>query len=216
MLKIDHLSASYKTVDGNIHVVKDVDFEIRDKEVFGIAGESGCGKTTTLRMIAGLETPTSGRILIEFDEYASPEDIAEGMRWAGDSEFGPILAHAERYKLLREQPDKWHRIAESGAAIQINAYSICEDADPSTVNAARYLLENRLVSFIGSDAHGEFKRPPRLAKGVQLIYEHCPVDYADALVHDNAAEITLTLKRTANGKTETVSATPVWEGSTYT
>ena len=32
MLKIDHLSASYKTIDGNVHVVKDVDFEIRDSE----------------------------------------------------------------------------------------------------------------------------------------------------------------------------------------
>ena len=51
MLKIDHLSASYKTIDGNVHVVKDVDFEIRDNEVFGIAGESGCGKSTLLKTL---------------------------------------------------------------------------------------------------------------------------------------------------------------------
>ncbi len=51
MLKIDHLSASYKTIDGNVHVVKDVNFEIRDNEVFGIAGESGCGKTTLLKTL---------------------------------------------------------------------------------------------------------------------------------------------------------------------
>ena len=51
MLKIDHLSASYKTIDGNIHVVKDVDFEIRDNEIFGIAGESGCGKSTLLKTL---------------------------------------------------------------------------------------------------------------------------------------------------------------------
>ena len=51
MLKIDHLSASYKTIDGNVHVVKDCDFEIFDNEIFGIAGESGCGKSTLLKTL---------------------------------------------------------------------------------------------------------------------------------------------------------------------
>ena len=51
MLKIENLSASYKTIDGDIHVVKDVDFEIRDNEIFGIAGESGCGKSTLLKTL---------------------------------------------------------------------------------------------------------------------------------------------------------------------
>ena len=51
MLKIDHLSASYKTIDGNVHVVKDCNFEIYDNEIFGIAGESGCGKSTLLKTL---------------------------------------------------------------------------------------------------------------------------------------------------------------------
>jgi len=51
MLKIDHLSASYKTIHGNVPVVNDVSFDIRDNEIFGIAGESGCGKTTLLRTL---------------------------------------------------------------------------------------------------------------------------------------------------------------------
>ncbi len=51
MLKVDHLSASYKTIDGNVHVVKDCNFEIFDNEIFGIAGESGCGKSTLLKTL---------------------------------------------------------------------------------------------------------------------------------------------------------------------
>lgn len=51
MLKIEHLSASYKTIDGNVHVLKDLNFEIKDNEIFGIAGESGCGKTTLLKTL---------------------------------------------------------------------------------------------------------------------------------------------------------------------
>ena len=68
MLKIDHLSASYKTIDGNVHVVKDVDFEIRDNEIFGIAGESGCGKSTLLKTLYDIiEFPLeidSGKVIL--------------------------------------------------------------------------------------------------------------------------------------------------------
>ncbi|MEG1775117.1 MAG: ABC transporter ATP-binding protein [Clostridia bacterium] len=68
MLKIDHLSASYKTLDGNVHVVKDVNFEIHDNEIFGIAGESGCGKTTLLKTLYDIiEFPLeidSGKVIL--------------------------------------------------------------------------------------------------------------------------------------------------------
>jgi multiple sugar transport system ATP-binding protein len=49
----------------NGHVAaKGLDLEIRDGEFMVLVGPSGCGKSTALRMIAGLETPTAGRILI--------------------------------------------------------------------------------------------------------------------------------------------------------
>jgi multiple sugar transport system ATP-binding protein len=48
----------------DVHAVKDVNLEIRDKEFVVLVGPSGCGKTTTLRMVAGLETITSGQVLI--------------------------------------------------------------------------------------------------------------------------------------------------------
>ena len=48
-----------------VHAVKDVNLQIRDKEFMVFVGPSGCGKTTTLRMVAGLEAITSGDILID-------------------------------------------------------------------------------------------------------------------------------------------------------
>src|SRR3972149_8826227 len=45
--------------------VDDVSLEMRRGEFFSLLGPSGCGKTTMLRMIAGFETPTAGRILLE-------------------------------------------------------------------------------------------------------------------------------------------------------
>src|SRR3982074_2002096 len=47
-----------------VHAVKDVNLEIRDKEFLVLVGPSGCGKTTTLRMVAGLESITSGEVVI--------------------------------------------------------------------------------------------------------------------------------------------------------
>ena len=45
---------------GAVHAVSDVSFEVPPGETFGLVGESGCGKTTTGRMIVALEPPTSG------------------------------------------------------------------------------------------------------------------------------------------------------------
>jgi len=49
---------------GDIEAVKDVSFSVEDGELMALLGPSGGGKTTVLRMIAGLETPTKGDIFI--------------------------------------------------------------------------------------------------------------------------------------------------------
>jgi putative spermidine/putrescine transport system ATP-binding protein len=49
---------------GDVVAVNNIDLEIRDGEFFSMLGPSGSGKTTTLRMIAGFELPTSGRVLL--------------------------------------------------------------------------------------------------------------------------------------------------------
>src|ERR1044071_6751822 len=50
---------------GSVKAVDDVSLQIRNGEFFSLLGPSGSGKTTSLRMIAGFDHPTSGRILLE-------------------------------------------------------------------------------------------------------------------------------------------------------
>lgn len=50
---------------GDVYAVDDVSLDIYQGEFFSLLGSSGCGKSTLLRMLAGLETPNSGRILID-------------------------------------------------------------------------------------------------------------------------------------------------------
>jgi multiple sugar transport system ATP-binding protein len=50
---------------GTFEAVKDVGFQVEEKETLCLLGPSGCGKTTTLRIIAGLEMPTSGEVFVD-------------------------------------------------------------------------------------------------------------------------------------------------------
>src|SRR3990167_6494827 len=50
---------------GDFTAVDSVSINIRQGEIFALLGSSGCGKSTLLRMLAGFETPTEGRILVD-------------------------------------------------------------------------------------------------------------------------------------------------------
>ena len=64
MAKIE-LKNIYKKYDNSDHyTVKDINFEIDEKEFLVLVGPSGCGKSTMLRMIAGLEDISDGELII--------------------------------------------------------------------------------------------------------------------------------------------------------
>jgi peptide/nickel transport system ATP-binding protein len=101
MLKIDHLSTSYKTIDGNVRVVNDVDFEIHDNEIFGIAGESGCGKTTLLKALYDIvEFPLeidSGRVILSGEKNGTPFSFESGKirhTWWNNISYVPQAAQS--------------------------------------------------------------------------------------------------------------------------
>lgn len=64
MLRVKNLCKTFITASGSVEAVKNVSFEVGRGQFFTLLGPSGCGKTTTLRCIAGLESPASGEIWI--------------------------------------------------------------------------------------------------------------------------------------------------------
>lgn len=73
-ISIEGLTKTFN--NGGVVAVDNVDLDIRSDEFVVLLGPSGCGKTTTLRCIAGLETPDSGRILIDGEDVTrkKPKD----------------------------------------------------------------------------------------------------------------------------------------------
>ena len=76
MLKIDHLTKRYKDTTA----LDDLDFEVKPGVVTGFLGPNGSGKTTTMRLILGLDHPTKGRATIGGLSYA---DLKAPLREVG-------------------------------------------------------------------------------------------------------------------------------------
>ncbi|TDO99511.1 ABC transporter ATP-binding protein [Marinomonas balearica] len=71
MITIEDLSLVFETNDGPVNALSHIDLAIEEGGFVSFIGPSGCGKTTLLRVIADLERPTSGTILVD---GTSPED----------------------------------------------------------------------------------------------------------------------------------------------
>ena len=94
LLKVEHLCQYFKMEGGELKAVDDVSFEIHEGEVFGLVGESGCGKTTTGRSIIKLYNITSGNV------YFRGIRIAAGKRSYRDAIAAARTAYQTRLKEL--------------------------------------------------------------------------------------------------------------------
>ncbi|MCD6210303.1 MAG: ABC transporter ATP-binding protein [Methanophagales archaeon] len=71
-LEVRNVTKAYISEKGEIKALEDINLDVKPGEFLCIIGPSGCGKTTLLRMIAGLEYPTSGEIILDGKEVKGP------------------------------------------------------------------------------------------------------------------------------------------------
>jgi peptide/nickel transport system ATP-binding protein len=95
LLQVEDLRAYYRTavygISRSVRAVDGVSFELQRNEIYGVAGESSCGKTTLIKVIAGAIKPPltieSGRVLYHFDGHEvdmrsiSQQELRTDVRW---------------------------------------------------------------------------------------------------------------------------------------
>lgn len=65
IVQTKHLSKVYRSGDVAVQALDDVDFSVQPGSFTAIIGKSGCGKSTLLHLLGGLDTPTSGEVIVD-------------------------------------------------------------------------------------------------------------------------------------------------------
>lgn len=72
LLQTKNLQKTYRQGSRRVHAVRGVDLQINKGEIYGLVGESGCGKTSLAQMLIGLEPPTAGEIILDGENVTHP------------------------------------------------------------------------------------------------------------------------------------------------
>ncbi|MBE5965882.1 MAG: hypothetical protein E7255_02770 [Lachnospiraceae bacterium] len=124
-------------------------------------------------------------ILVEFLPSTSFQEIKSGLNHCIYSGYIPILAHAERYRSLRAQPERVEELIRLGVYIQLNLSSLVGGIAKQSVHFAHKLIKRGWVHFLGTDAHGVERRPPVIENALGYLYRRYGEDIIQQLLWDN-------------------------------
>jgi len=92
-------------------------------------------------------------LLWEMSFMNKPENISEVIFEMVTQGYKPVLAHVERYPFWHNDFAMYEDLARRGTLLQLNMNSISGHYGASTKKAAEWLIDNNLISFLGSDCH---------------------------------------------------------------
>lgn len=72
VMRVSRLGKVFPTPTGSVTALEGIDFAVHRREFVSVIGPSGCGKSTLIRILAGLETPTSGEVLLDDHAVTGP------------------------------------------------------------------------------------------------------------------------------------------------
>lgn len=129
-IELEHVSRFYGSGNQQVRAVDDVSFTIRPGETLCLVGESGCGKSTTGRMMAGLLEPSEGRVLYGGEDVAKlPEEDKKRFRRAVQ------IIHQDPYASLNpirnvsqilSAPLRRHKLVKSRSELKTKLHELLE------------------------------------------------------------------------------------------
>jgi oligopeptide transport system ATP-binding protein len=139
LLRVEHLCQYFK----NVKAVDDVSFDIKKGEVFGLVGESGCGKTTVGRSLLQLYKPTAGEVWFDGKLIGSKESMKDFRRKAQMvfqdpySSLNPRMTVAD----IVAEPIDVHNLCSSKAEREEKIRELMSLVGLNTEHATRYAHE---------------------------------------------------------------------------
>ena len=87
VLSADNLGMTVSSPEGDLEILKDINLRLQSGESCALMGPSGAGKTTLLALLAGLDQPTEGRVVLCGQDLSKRTDerVCAGSIWASSS-----------------------------------------------------------------------------------------------------------------------------------
>jgi len=106
-----------------------------------------------LRSKEPLMTLTNNYILTELSYSTAPSKLEEISFEISVNNYQPLMAHPERYPYYHKNYGAYSRLKELGFLLQVNLLSLTGYYGKSVAKAAKYILDNNLADFVGTDLH---------------------------------------------------------------
>ncbi len=126
-LEVKGLDKKFETPTETVTALRNINFKTHKREFVCVIGPSGCGKSTLIRILAGLETPTSGQVLVDGKEVHGPGQD-RGMVFQGYTLF-PWLTVKKNVMFGLQQAGHSNEIAEEDARQWIDLVGLTQFVD---------------------------------------------------------------------------------------
>lgn len=169
LLKVEHLEQYFKMGKRSLKAVDDVNFEIKKGEVFGLVGESGCGKTTTGRSIIRLYDITGGSI------YFDGERIGAGVRRYKQAIADAKKVYTEKLNQLKNSDLSEEEKNQIKAKAQQELIAVM-DENTALIKKARYDHKNCNKEFAKAQVRKVQEKYAALAQDVRTEEEKAQLE----------------------------------------
>lgn len=130
MIRTESLKKYFKTPDGMLHAVDNIDIRIEKGKTLGVVGESGCGKSTLGRTILGLTEASSGKVFFEGEEITGinrrrKREMCRNMQIIFQDPFSSLNPRMCVYDLIAA-PLRYHNVCRGNAEIAERVKELCD------------------------------------------------------------------------------------------
>lgn len=193
LVEIHGLKKHFPTRRGLLHAVDNIDFYIKKGETLGLVGESGCGKSTTGRLLLRLIEPTEGQILFDGQDVMQlgkkqMREFRKKMQIVFQDPYASLDSRFNVYESI-EEPLRIHNVYHDSKAMEKRVFELMETVGlaPRIINSYPHELDGGRRQRVGIAR--------ALALNPELIVLDEPVSALDVSIQAQILNLLQTLQR---------------------